>query len=176
MEWESLFRFNLSPWELIIRGTVVYWLLFLLFRFVLRRDTGSMGLADILVVVVIADASQNAMAGDYKTVSEGAVLIGTIAFWNMGIDWMAFRFASFRRFAEPEVVVLVRNGQLLRGNLRREMLSVADLQSQLRQQGVESLGDVKQAAIEPDGTISVIRRGEVETQGRPHKRPPAGVG
>lgn len=171
MNWDELFRFTLSPWELIIRGTLMYWLLFLLFRFGLRRDTGSMGLADILVVVVIADAAQNGMAGDYKSISEGAVLIFTIAAWNLLIDWMAFRYVWFRRFAEPDVVVLVRNGQILRGNLRREMLSIDDLRSQLRQQGVEDFRQVKQAAIEPDGTISVVRVEGGNQNSRPKERP-----
>ncbi len=62
----ELFRFHLNPLELILRGSVVYWLLFLIFRFVLRRDAGSMGIADILLLVVIADASQNEMAGVTK--------------------------------------------------------------------------------------------------------------
>lgn len=74
----ALLRFDVSPGELLLRGSLMYWLLFLLFRFVLRRDTGSIAIADILLLVLIADASQNAMAGGYNTVAEGAVLVGTL--------------------------------------------------------------------------------------------------
>lgn len=153
---DSLFRFEMSPWELIVRGTLIYWFLFLLFRFVLRRDAGSLGLADVLLVVVIADASQNAMAGEYKTVSEGVVLIATIAGWNYFIDWMSYRYAWFARFAEPRAVPLIRHGTILRANLRREMLTEEELASQLRESGVEHAARVKHAALEPDGTVSVI--------------------
>jgi len=62
--WQELFGLSVSPFELIVRGTVVYWFLVLTFRFVLRRDAGSVGLADILLLVIIADAAQNAMAGE----------------------------------------------------------------------------------------------------------------
>ena len=129
--WNSLFRFELSPWELIIRGTLIYWFLFFLFRFILRRDAGSVGLADILVIVLIADAAQNGMAGEYKSVGEAVVLIGTIAGWNFWIDWMAFRYPKFARFAEPGVVPLIRHGILLRANMRREMITEMELKSQL---------------------------------------------
>jgi len=94
---DQLFRFEISPWELILRGSLIYWFLFFLFRFILRRDAGSVGLADILVIVLIADAAQNGMAGEYKSVSEAFVLIGTIAGWNFWIDWMSFRYSWFAR-------------------------------------------------------------------------------
>lgn len=71
MDWSELFAVHVSPVELIVRGTLMYWFLLLIFRFVLRRDPGSLGVADILLVVIIADASQNGMSGSYQTVAEG---------------------------------------------------------------------------------------------------------
>lgn len=60
MDWSALFAFDVSPMELIVRGTLMYWFLFLVFRFVLQRDIGSVGVADVLLIVLVADASQNA--------------------------------------------------------------------------------------------------------------------
>ena len=65
MDWTGLLRFEMNPWELVLRGTLMYWFIYLLFRFVLRRDVGSIAIADILLLVLIADASQNALAGGY---------------------------------------------------------------------------------------------------------------
>jgi uncharacterized membrane protein YcaP (DUF421 family) len=154
---ESLFQFHVSPWELIVRGSLIYWFLFLLFRFVLRRDAGSLGLADVLVVVLIADAAQNGMSGDYKSVGEAMVLIGTIAGWNYLIDWLSFRYPWFSRFAEPPTVTLIRHGEIRRENLKRQMLTEDELLSQLRQNGAESVDEVRLANLESDGHISVIR-------------------
>jgi uncharacterized membrane protein YcaP (DUF421 family) len=159
-----LFQFQVSPWELILRGTLIYWFLFLLFRFILRRDSGSLGLADILVIVLIADAAQNGMSGEYKSVSEAMVLVGTIAGWNYFIDWMSFRYSWFARFAEPCVVKLIQHGRIQRRGLQREMLTEEELQSQLRQNGVEDIQAVKHAWLEPDGHISVIRFSAEETR------------
>ena len=170
----SLFRFEMSPWELIIRGSLIYWFLFFLLRFILRRDAGSVGLADILVIVLIADAAQNGMAGEYKSVGEAFVLIATIAGWNFWIDWMSFRYAWFARFAEPRVVPLIRHGVIQRANLRREMLTEQELQSQLRSNGVEDAAQVKYAALEPDGSFSVVRYDNPKSGHIRKKRPGAG--
>lgn len=171
--WGSVFRFQISAWELVIRGSLIYWFLFFLFRFILRRDAGSVGLADILVIVLIADAAQNGMAGEYKSVGEAFVLIGTIAGWNFWIDWMSYRFPWFARFAEPSVIPLIRHGSILRANLRREMLTEEELQSQLRVNGIEDAADVKHADLEPDGSISVVRYSKTESRHKDRKRPGA---
>ncbi|HEU0121883.1 MAG TPA: YetF domain-containing protein [Bryobacteraceae bacterium] len=152
-----LFQFQIPAWELVLRGTFIYWFLFVLFRFALRRDTGSLTLADVLVVVLIADAAQNGMAGEYKSVGEAMVLVGTIAGWNYFIDWMSYRNGAFARFAQPSVVTLVRNGHVLSHNLQQQLITGEELRSQLRLNGVENLADVKWARLEPDGHISVIR-------------------
>lgn len=171
--WTSMFRFELSPWELVIRGTLIYWFLFFLFRFTLRRDAGSVGLADILLIVLIADAAQNGMSGEYKSVGEAVVLIGTIAAWNFWIDWMAFRYPIFARLAEPQVVPLIRHGKLLRANMRREMVTQKELESELRQSGLEELSQVKHAYLEPDGHISMIRYSGSPPDAKDRKTPGA---
>ena len=74
----------------------MYLFLFLLFRVVVRRRVGAIGMADILILVIIADAAQNAMSGEYKSVTEGAILVGTIIFWNVAIDWLNFRVPALR--------------------------------------------------------------------------------
>jgi len=153
----ALFRLGLDPLELVVRGTAVYWFLFLLFRFVLRRDTGSLGIADILLLVVIADASQNAMAGSYTTVADGFVLVATITGWNWLMDWASFRFRAVRRFATPPPLVLVRHGKIIVRHLRREFITTPELMARLREQGIDKLADVKIARMEADGDISVIR-------------------
>ena len=97
------------------------------------------------------------MSGEYKSVSEALVLVGTIAFWNYVIDWLSFRYPWFARFAAPRVVPLVRHGHLLAANLSREMVTVEELTSQLRQNGIERLEDVRHAFLEADGHLSVIK-------------------
>ncbi len=154
---ETLFALQVPVWEIVLRGTLVYWFLFLIFRFIVRRDVGSVAIADVLLLVLIADASQNAMAGGYKTVSEGALLVATIVSWNYLLDWASFRFEWVRRLAEPPPLPLVWRGRILYRNLRKEFLPVEELKAHLRQKGIEDLSQVKVAYMESDGSLSVIR-------------------
>lgn len=153
----ALLALSMNPLELFVRGTLMYWFLFLLFRFVLRRDVGSIAVADVLLLVLIADASQNAMAGGYETVSDGVVLVATIAGWNWLFDWAAFRVGWVRRFLEAKPLQLVIDGKLQRRNLRKEMISQEELMAALREQGVDALEKVKLATMESDGEISVVK-------------------
>jgi len=157
LDLARLFSFSVSPLELIVRGSAVYWFLFLIFRIVLRRNVGSIAIADVLVLVVIADAAQNAMAGSYESVSDGFVLVGTIVLWNVALDFAAYRFAPLRRLLEPRPLPLVRNGRLLRHNLRKEFLTEDEVIAQLREKGIAELAQVKLACMESDGQISVIK-------------------
>lgn len=157
MNWETLFGIDVPVLEILIRGTVMYWFLFLIFRFVLRRDIGALGVADVLLLVVIADAAQNAFAGQYNSITEGMLLVGTIVAWNVALDSMAYYFPAFARFAEAPPLPLVREGRVLEQNLRKEFVTREELISQLRQQGVDDVRDVKQAWMESDGKVSVIR-------------------
>jgi uncharacterized membrane protein YcaP (DUF421 family) len=148
----------------------MYWFLFLIFRVVLRRDVGSVGVADVLFVVLVADASQNAMTGGYVSVAEGAVLVATLIGWNLLLDWLAFRFAWAYRLVEPQPLLLIRRGRVQHKHLRAEMITLAELRGQLRQHGVESFDEVKAAWFESDGQISVIKREDGAGESVP-KRP-----
>lgn len=157
MTLSPLFEFQVSPLELVIRGTAIYWLLFVIFRFLLRRDIGAVGVADVLMVVLIADASQNAMSGGYTSLAEGAVLVATLVAWNYTLDWAAFRFRFLQRVLEPPPLLLVRQGRVQMRNLRVEHLTVDDLRGMLREKGIDTLDTVKVAYLESDGAFSVVR-------------------
>lgn len=154
--------FSLSPWELIVRGTLVYLFLFCLFRFFLHRDVGELGIADLLVLVIIADASQNAMSNQYKSVTDGFVLIATIAGWSYLFNFLSFRYPWFRRLTTPDPLCLIRDGKKLRKNMRRQFITDDELESMLRNHGLESIAQIKRAYLESDGQLSVIRYGSEE--------------
>lgn len=156
IDWNSAFVPTVSVAEMVLRGTLVYLLLFFVLR-VLRREAGALGISDLLVVVLIADAAQNAMASEYKSITEGAVLVGTIVAWDFFLDWLGYRFPSIQRLLRPAPLPLIKDGRVLRQNLRKEMITMEELMSQLREQGVESVEEVKACRLEGDGHISVIK-------------------
>lgn len=158
IDWEDMFSLSLPLAEIVIRGSAMYWFLFIVFRFVIRRDIGAVGIADVLVLVIVADAAQNAMSGEYTSITDGVVLVATLIGWNMLLDWLSFRFPFFRRFAEPQPIRLIWKGRMIARNMRRELITDEELWSKLRQAGIDKLDDVKEAYVESDGQISVIRK------------------
>lgn len=152
----ELFALQVPAWELILRGSAMYWLIFLLLRMVLRRDLGSIGPADMLLLVLIADAAQNGMAGDYRTITEGGVLVGTLIGWSWLIDGASYRWPAARRLLEPASLVLIHNGRVRTANLAREWITTEELAAKLREHGVERPAQVKMARLESDGQITVV--------------------
>ena len=98
------------------------------------------------------------MSSEYKSITEGIVLVMTIVFWDYFVDWLGYRFPSIQRLIRPAPLPLVENGRVNRRNMRQEMITDDELMGQLREQGVESIAEVKKCYLEGDGHISVIKR------------------
>lgn len=147
-----------SPLVLMLRGTVMYWVLLLLFRFVLRRDSGSAGVPDLLFVVLLGDAAQNGMIGQGDTVADALVLIGVLAGWNYLLDVLGYYVPLVARFNDPPPLPLVRNGRMLPSNMRREHITRDEVIAAMRSNGVEHLADVKSLCLESSGDFSLVRR------------------
>ena len=156
MDWDSIFVPNVPVGEIILRGTLVYLALFFVLR-VSRRETGGVGISDLLVIVLVADASQNAMAGEYRSLTDGLILVSTIVFWDFFLDWLGYRFARVERLLRPAPLLLIRNGRMLRQNMKRELISEEELMGKLREQGISRLEEVKRCYMEGDGQVSVFR-------------------
>lgn len=156
LDWAEVFRFSVSPVELLVRGTLMFWFLFAIFRFLFRRGTGSVGMSDFLFVVLLGDAAQNAMIGQAHSVPEGMVLIATLVGWNYLLDYLSERIPAVEHFSTARRVRLVAEGQVIRHNMRREYISMDELMQKLREAGHDTLKEVKAAYLESDGEISVI--------------------
>jgi uncharacterized membrane protein YcaP (DUF421 family) len=142
--------------ELILRGSLTYLVLFLLLRFFLKRVTGTLSIGDLLIIVLIADAAQNAMSAGYTSLTDGLILVSTIIFWSYALDWLAYHFPVFESLQHPSPVPLVRDGKMIARNMRRELITVDELMSHLREQGIKDIKEVKSASMEGDGRISVV--------------------
>ncbi len=158
IDWQDMFLPSVPVLEIIIRGSATYLLLFVFMRLTLRRVGGSFGLADILMVALIAAAVQNAMARDQHSVTDGMILVATIVFWSYALDWLGHRFPTFQKFYHPPPLLLVKDGRLLRKNMRHELITEDELMAQLRRQGASDLSKVSEAYIEGDGAITVVKR------------------
>lgn len=149
---------DVSLFETVIRGLLMYFSIFVLLRVVLRGRTSAVSVSDLLVLVLIADAASNAMAAEYHSITNGIVLVATIVLSSLAMDWLAFRSEAVRRFVHPDRRPLIKDGRVLRRALQEELMTEEELMTQLRLNGVEDVSEVKAAYLEGNGSISVIRR------------------
>ena len=156
INWRAMFVPTGSLAELVIRGSLMYLLILAGFR-IFRRDAGSLGVSDLLVVVLIADAAQNGMAGEYHSLTEAVLLVATIFAWNISLDWLAYRYRSVHWLLHPPRLLLIRDGRVHLPNLRAQMLTRDDLLEQLREQGIDDVRSVRLCSLESDGHVSVLK-------------------
>lgn len=155
MDWHAILVPQNPISEVILRGTLIYFLLFFVLRFFLNRQAGAIGIPDILVVVLVVESTTDAL-GENKSVTEAASLILTVMFWSYGLQWLAYRFPRLEVLLTSSKVKLIENGKMLRKNMRRELVTEDELFALLRTQGVDDPKDIKLACLESSGDISVV--------------------
>lgn len=169
VDWGRMLRPDAPLLETFVRGSVTFFVLFVLLR-MLKRQIGGLGLSDLLVLVLIADAAADGMLGGATSVTNGVVLVATIIFWNYVFNWLDYRAPGFHRLFQSPALPLVKNGQLLRHNMRREFITHEELMSQLRLQGIDDVTQVRAAYLEADGRISVLDHDD-QARGTPEQHP-----
>src|SRR5687767_7026712 len=108
-DWHEMFVPAKPLLEILIRGTLVYLALFAMLR-VLQREAGTVSITDLLAIVLIADAAQNAMADSYQSITEGLILVVTILFWDWFLDFIAYYVPPLGRVIHPPPLALIENG------------------------------------------------------------------
>lgn len=165
-DWVEILAPSTPVLEIVVRGSIIYLVLFFGLRVLLKREAAGLGISDLLVVVLIADAVQNGMAGEYTSVADALVLAATILGWAWLISFIAFHMPRLRRLFEAKPLLLIEDGKLIEEAVASELLTPAEIMGQLREQGVEKIEDVKKAYIESNGIITVI---PFEKEGEPKK-------
>ena len=159
-----------SLYEIAFRTGFVYLALLLGLRLTGKRQVGQMTPFDFLLLLLLANAVQNAMTGPDTSLQGGLVAAGTLIGLNMIVAWTVRRSAKAEQVIEGSPTILIRRGQIISVNLVKEGITRDDLQRTLREHGVETVEEVRSAILEVDGTVSVIKEDEMPTTHRPYHR------
>jgi len=164
----------IAPWhtllDVALRTTVVHLALLVGLRLTGTRQLGQMSTFDLVLLLIIANAVQNAMVGPDTSLAGGLVAAGVLIGWHRVIDWWRVRNRGIAKLLAGEGIMLIHNGQTLMEHLRRAGITRDELRQALREHGVSNVADVMLAVLEPDGAISVIRNDEIAPGARPHHR------
>jgi len=162
--------------EVVLRTLAVYVALLLLLRLAGKRELGQMTTFDLVVVLIISNAVQNAMVGANVSLTAGIVAAATLLVANATVDRVGLRSAWLRDRLRGVPTLLIHDGAVVPEHLRREGIDEDEIMQALREHGVDDVRHVKTAVLEVDGTISVIPAGAASsrTKRRIRGRKPAG--
>ena len=147
-----------GPLDVVIRTAIVYVALVVFLRLAGKREVGQLSILDLVTLLVISDAVQNAMVGGNSTVAGGLLAAATLILLDRGLGMLRDRIPRLRKAIEGEPRLIVRDGRPLRAAMRQEGITDDELQSAIREHGLRGLDEVDLAVLETDGTVSVIPR------------------
>ena len=151
-----LFRLGTPLWEIGIRTAVVYLAILLGLRLFGKRQLGQMSTGDLVMILLIANAVQNAMVGPDVSLVGGLVAAAVLLVLNFVVVRVSGSTALGERLLEGGPTMLVKDGRTVDANLRREGIAPEEVETAIREHGIADVSGVRAAYLEPDGTISVI--------------------
>jgi uncharacterized membrane protein YcaP (DUF421 family) len=152
------------------KTTIVYAFLIIGLRVLGKRELGQMSLYDLVLIVILGNAVQNAMINNDNTLGGGLVAAAVLLIVNRGFNQVIARSKTAERYLIGEPVLLVNDGKLLRASMEREGITNEQLEAALREHGFDGLADVHMVVLEVDGTMSVISRKGTMHRTRRHYR------
>ena len=148
---------QVSVVDLVLRAVLVYGFLLLSLRVAGRRELAQMTSFDLVLLLVISNAVQNSLNGGDNSLVGGLVSAVALLAVNWGVGFATWRWRGVERLVQGKPVRIVTGGRVHVGALRREILTLEELRSALRKQGIMRITDCKQVVLEPDGTLTAVR-------------------
>ena len=162
-----MFIMTVAWYEIILRTFVVYMTVLVLLRTAGKRELGQMTPFDLVVILVIANAVQNAMTGGDNSLIGGMIAAATLTLVNIAVGRWGAKVPVFRRLVRSEPTLLLQDGKPITKNLEKERVDIGELEMAAREHGIADLSKVAAAVLEEDGSISIIPK----EGGKVHKMP-----
>lgn len=144
--------------DIVFRASVMFAVIFLLLRLMGKRELGQLTPFDVVLLVVMGDLIQQGVTHNDFSLTGAVLAVATIAFWTLVLSWVSFRFPKAERVLDGQPAIVVRDGTLLKDNLKHNRMTRAEIESELRLAGISQLDDVAWGILEPDGKLSFIRK------------------
>ncbi len=160
--------FNNTLLEIILRTGIIYVVVLIGLRLTGKREVGQMTPFDLVLLLLIANAVQNAMTGPDTSVTGGIIAAATLLVLNMVVTRIVFLNKKVRHVVEGSPTLLIRHGKILTENLDKEQIPAESLRQALREHSISNVKDVNLAVLEIDGSISVLKDDDMPTVTRQH--------
>lgn len=143
--------------DLVIRAVVLYVFIVVIMRVVGRRELSSLTPVDLVLLIVLGDAVQQGLTQDDYSLTGAMIVVATIALLQVATAYLSYRSRRAKKLLQGSPVVLIEDGRLIEGNLKRERLRPEDVAEEMRIEGIGSFDDVRWAILESNGKFSFIK-------------------
>ncbi|WP_294394521.1 YetF domain-containing protein [uncultured Sphingomonas sp.] len=144
--------------DIVLRATAMFAVLYCLLRLLGKRQLGEMAPFELVVLIVMGDLIQQGVTHNDFSLSGAMLAVFTFGFWSLVLAWITYLFPRAEKMLEGSPRVIIRDGTLLRDNLRRDLMTVAEVESEMRMAGIARIDEVAWAILEPKGKLSFIRK------------------
>ena len=166
--WQSLFQPGIGFGEKIVRTLIVYGFLLIGLRLSGKRELSQLNPFDLVVLLLLSNTVQNAIIGNDNSMVGGIVGAATLLIVNAILVRLLYHYGKLEAI-EGKPDTLVRNGRLLRHHLERELITVSELESAARRQGIASLAHVRECRLETGGALTFIQKEPTDEEIRHHE-------
>lgn len=144
--------------DVVLRATVMFGIVFLLLRLMGKRELAEMTPFEFAMLVAIGDLLQQGVTHNDFSLTGATLAITTFAFWTLVMTMLSYKSKRAEKWLDGEPAVIVQSGRFLRPALRRNRLTVAEIEGEMRLAGIAHVEDVSWAVLETNGKISFIER------------------
>jgi uncharacterized membrane protein YcaP (DUF421 family) len=144
--------------DIVGRAVVAFVFIFLLTRIVGRRELSSLEPFDLILLVMMGDLVQQGVTQSDYSITGLLLAASTVAIMTVLVSYLSFRFQRLRPILDGEPIVIVQDGKPIQRNLRRERLTLSELEQEARLQSISSLDEVAWAVLEKTGQISFVKK------------------
>jgi uncharacterized membrane protein YcaP (DUF421 family) len=146
--------------DIVIRAALIFAFVFILTRMVGRRELNSLEPFDLILLVVTGDLVQQGVTQNDQSITGALLAISTIGLLTVGLSYLSFRFKRLRPILGGEPIVLIEDGEVIEGNLRRQRLTREEIGAEARLNGISSIEDVRWGILETNGRISFVEKSD----------------
>lgn len=143
--------------DIVARASVMFVVLYILLRIMGKREIGQLTPFELVVMIVLGDLIQQGVTHNDFSLTGAILAISTFAFLAIMMSWITYLFPRAEKLLDGEPRVIVRDGELLKDNLRRDRITQSEVESEMRLAGISRMSDVGWAILEPQGKISFIK-------------------
>jgi len=156
--WSDMFHLGLPVLEKILRPIIVYLFLIIGLRLAGKRELAQLNPFDLVVLLTLSNTVQNAIIGDDNSVSGGLIGAATLLAINYLVIKFLYNHEKLNRLVEGDADVLIDNGEIKHDRLKKELVTLYELEAAAHKQGFDSLEEVERAILEPGGTVAFIAK------------------